>query len=513
MPIYSRILKDKNQGREIELLVIDLTAIFISGLISFGFDHSVTQLLSYFGPVCAEFGIFTGFYFISFLIWKTYDSFGRNMSFEDFAYTVAGLATGCAASAVWIYNGMSPVPINYHDIILQSLLALIIIRATRSLFRLHYHYYSRRSDINGSYGLSDIALLNMELSDLLSRDPITINREKISKELAGKCIMVTGAAGSIGSALTCRIAKFDPCCLILVDQAETPLHDLEIELARNHPSLNVKIILCDVTDTSVIGRVFELYHPEIVFHAAAYKHVGMMEHNPVECILNNVGGTVVLANLAVKHNCSKFILISTDKAVNPISIMGCSKRICEIYCQSIARENEGTCAFITTRFGNVLGSNGSVIPLFREQIRRGGPVTVTHPDVIRYFMLIEEACDLVLEASTLGHGGEIFVFDMGAPVKIYDLAKKMIKISRRSDIKIEVTGLKPGEKLFEEVLADREKVNATVNGKIWIAKVKKKDFENVKKKIDLLLKVAHENDVEATIKNLHEIVDEFKEPY
>lgn len=511
-------VKSWNNNRNLELLVIDLLITWLSGYVAFylEFEGGASNILLNFSVITYDIFISLICYCIGFLIFRTFGSFGRNHSYEDFGYTVGGLLIGVLLSLFWLYlegSPFKPALLGYRELILQFLLALIGIRASRSLFRLHYQYYSKRSDNNGSYGLSDMALLNMEMEDFLPRKRIEINRYEISHELEGKSIFVTGAAGSIGSELVRKIATYQPSCLVIIDQAETPLHDLELFLNRNHPELNFISVLSDVNNKLILKEIFKKYQPEIVFHAAAYKHVSMMEQNPVECVLNNIGGTITVANLAVEYDCKKFILISTDKAVNPTGVMGCSKRICEIYCQSLSGypDLHNKCAFITTRFGNVLGSNGSVVPVFREQIRHGGPVTLTHPEVIRYFMLIEEACDLVLEASVLGKGGEIYVFDMGVPVKILELAKRMIKISRRRDIKIVYTGLLPGEKLYEEVLADKEQIISSVKDGIQVAKVRKYDFNTVNLEIQELLKAAKENNSEKVLELMHSIVPEFKE--
>lgn len=463
-----------------------------------------------FGSICAMLAVFTVLYLIAFVIWKPYNSFSRNLSTGDFFFTIGGLATGGALAMLFLWLNAMVSVVDYRDVILQMIFAFIGIRGVRALIRLHYHYYIKRSDNNGLYGLSDMSLLNMELADLLPREPIVINKENIAGFIAGKTVLVTGAAGSIGSELVRNLARYNPSCLVVIDQAETPLHELELELQRDFPDVKFVSLLVDVALEHAVRRIFNEYSPQVVFHAAAYKHVSMMEKNPVVCVLNNVGSTVALADMAIEHGCEKFILISTDKAVNPTGIMGCSKRICEIYCQSRNNSMLPTkCSFITTRFGNVLGSNGSVVPLFREQIRRGGPVTLTHPDVIRYFMLVNEACDLVLEAAAMGHGGEIFVFDMGKPVRIADLAKQMIRISRRSDIKIQYIGLGKGEKLFEEVLADKENVMSTVNEKIKIAKVRRCDANEVKTQVLELLSAAQSNNVELTLRLMHLLVPEF----
>lgn len=494
-------------SRKLDLLLIDLAMTFVAGFVAVSFDHGFYVTFSNIGRLCAELGITCVFFLAGFLLWRTYESFDRNLSIEDFVYTVAGVGTGTILSAVLLYFVAPFFLLTFHDLALQFVLAIIALRAVRSLVRLHFHHYTRRSESNGNYGLSDIALLNMELADLLERQPITIDRGEISQQLKGKRVLVTGAAGSIGSALVANLAQYSVGNLILVDQAETPLHLLDLKLRREHPRLVYRTVIADIANKTKMRRIFDAFQPQIIFHAAAYKHVKVMEDNPSECIVNNVEGTVNLADLAVEKDCEKFVLISSDKAVNPTGVMGCSKRICEIYCQSLSQR--GRCAFITTRFGNVLGSSGSVVPIFREQIRRGGPVTLTHPDVIRYFMLVDEACDLVLEAATLGKGGEIFVFDMGQPVRIADLARKMIRLSRRRDIEIIYVGLSPGEKLFEEVLTDAEHMNSTVNDKIKIARVDSYDYERVKKDVDQLIEAAKLDDDRAVLEMMHRIVPEF----
>ena len=327
-------------------------------------------------------------------------------------------------------------------------------------------------------GKSDIdhtQLKEVDIEDLLPRAPIDIDLNAIGKLLTGKKILITGAAGSIGSEIVRQIAQFHPQKLILIDQAETPLHDIRLMMARQFADIEAETIVSDICMKVRMEEIFEMYRPDYVFHAAAYKHVPMMENNPGESIRNNVDGTRIIADLAVKYKTKKFVMVSTDKAVNPTNVMGCSKRICEIYVQSLDKaikdgKVEGITQFVTTRFGNVLGSNGSVIPLFKEQIKRGGPVTVTHPDIIRFFMLIPEACKLVLEAGTMGHGGEIFVFDMGKAVKIVDLAKRMIQLSGAKDVEIKFTGLRDGEKLYEEVLNENENTQPTIHPKIQIVR-------------------------------------------
>ena len=340
--------------------------------------------------------------------------------------------------------------------------------------------------------LSHTQLKEVDIEDLLPRDKIVVNMEAVGALLTGQKILITGAAGSIGSEMVRQIARYNPAELILVDQAETPLHDIRLMMKKEFPTITAYTLIGDISHEARMREIFEAHRPDYVFHAAAYKHVPMMEDNPSESIQNNVKGTCVIADLAVEYGTKKFVMISTDKAVNPTNVMGCSKRICEIYVQSLDKAiKEGRVAgqtqFVTTRFGNVLGSNGSVIPLFKKQIQNGGPVTVTHPDIIRFFMLIPEACMLVLEAGTMGKGGEIFVFDMGKPVKIVDLAKRMIQLSGAQGVEIKFTGLRDGEKLYEEVLNDAEITLPTHHPKIKIAKVREYDYEAVRQSIDALI--------------------------
>lgn len=367
-----------------------------------------------------------------------------------------------------------------------------------------------RSWINGSLSFKQIRKVNIE--DLLGRDPIQLHLEKIKEELTGKVILVTGAAGSIGSEIVRQILPFQPKLLVILDIAESPLYELELEL-KDHPETKmqrVEMVIGDIRNPERMRNVFRTFRPEIIFHAAAYKHVPVMELNPSESILNNVLGTKTVADLAIEYDARKFVMISTDKAVNPTNIMGATKRIAEIYTQ--AMNQLGKTRFITTRFGNVLGSNGSVIPRFKKQIDSGQPLTVTHPDITRYFMTISEACQLVLEAGTLGKGGEIFIFDMGQPVRIDDLAKKMIQLSGLElgkDIQINYTGIRPGEKLYEELLANEENTIPTHHKKIMIAKVKEYDFTLVKEEIAQLIALFHEQNNEAIVRKMKEIVPEF----
>ena len=353
-----------------------------------------------------------------------------------------------------------------------------------------------------------------QIEDLLGRDPIHINMQRIGMQLEGKRVLITGAAGSIGSEIMRQVAVFNPYQLILVDQAETPLNDIRLELRAKWSNLEAPTLVADISNQRRMEEIFRDYQPEYVFHAAAYKHVPMMEDNVSEAIQNNVLGTKVLADLSVKYGVRRFVMVSTDKAVNPSNVMGCSKRICEIYVQALAKKIKGDVKagtqFVTTRFGNVLGSNGSVIPLFRQQIERGGPITVTHPDIIRYFMTIPEACQLVLEAGSMGRGGEIFIFDMGKPVKIVDLAKKMIRLSGRTDIKIVFTGLRHGEKLYEELLATKENTKPTSHDKIMIANVREYDFEEVSHEIDALIQSSYEFNPMATVARMKDLVPEFR---
>ena len=367
-------------------------------------------------------------------------------------------------------------------------------------------------------GKSDISmnqLREVEIEDLLPRDEIQVDLDAVEKLLHGRRILITGSAGSIGSEMVRQIAGWEPSQLILVDQAETPQHDIRLMMAREFAGIRAEAVVTSIANKSSMERLFAQYRPEYVFHAAAYKHVPMMEDNPSEAIQNNVEGTRILADLSVRYGVKKFVMISTDKAVNPTNVMGCSKRICEIYVQALDKAIKdgkitGETQFVTTRFGNVLGSNGSFIPLFRKQIQSGGPVTVTHPDIIRFFMLIPEACKLVLEAGTMGKGGEIFVFDMGKPVRIADLARRMIQLSGARNVQIKFTGLRDGEKLYEEVLGDEELTKPTFNKKIKIAQVREYDYEEVKGWLDELYRISFKFDNMETVRKMKEIVPEYK---
>ena len=368
---------------------------------------------------------------------------------------------------------------------------------------------------DGKSDLTPSHLHEVEIEDLLPRDKIEVDMNAIGVLLEGKKILITGAAGSIGSEMVRQVARFEPAEMVLIDQAETPMHDIRLMMSKEFPQIKNWTIVTSIANQPHMERIFAEHCPDYVFHAAAYKHVPMMEDNPAIAVQNNIYGTRVIADLAVKYGTKKFVMISTDKAVNPTNVMGCSKRICEIYCQSLNQaivegKVKGCTQFVTTRFGNVLGSNGSVIPIFKEQIKKGEPITVTHPDIIRYFMLIPEACRLVLEAGTMGKGGEIFVFDMGRPVKIVDLAKRMIKLSGAQNVEIKFSGLRPGEKLYEELLSTKENTKPTHHPKIMVAQVREYDYDTAKVNEERLLAASETFDDMAIVKIMKEIVPEYK---
>ena len=377
------------------------------------------------------------------------------------------------------------------------------------------HIFMPRTNEEWNPAAPDATLKEVSIEDLLPRDEISIDLKSVADTLHGKCILVTGSAGSIGSEIVKQLCQFNPRELVLIDSAETPQHDIRLMMAKRYPHIKAETIVTSITGQLRMENIFCRFRPDYVFHAAAYKHVPMMENNPTESVENNIYGTKVLADMAVKYGVKKFVMISTDKAVNPTNVMGCSKRICEMYVQSLnnavrSGKVEGCTQFVTTRFGNVLGSNGSVIPLFKQQIKAGGPVTVTDPNIIRYFMLIPEACELVLEAGVKGNGGEIFVFDMGKPVKIADLAQRMINLSGAKNVEIKYTGLRAGEKLYEEVLNDKESTKPSFHEKIRIANVREYDYSEVECDIEELIEVSKQYDDMLTVKKMKEIVPEFK---
>ena len=357
--------------------------------------------------------------------------------------------------------------------------------------------------------IAGMQLKEVSVEDLLPRQEIKVDMDSVGAMLTGKKVLITGSAGSIGSEMVRQIAVYKPAKMMLIDQAETPQHDILLMMKKDYPEIDAEIVVTSISRVTRMEAIFSTFKPDYVFHAAAYKHVPMMEPNPSEAVMNNIYGTKVIADLSVKYGVKKFVMVSTDKAVNPTNVMGCSKRICEIYVQSL-NNTQDKCQFVTTRFGNVLGSNGSVIPLFREQIKNGGPVTVTDERIVRFFMLIPEACKLVLEAGTKGNGGEIFVFDMGKPVKIIDLAKRMIALSGAKNVEIKITGLRDGEKLYEEVLNELEGTKPSFHEKIRIAEVRQYDYDEVCKDIDELIEISKRYDNMATVAKMKEIVPEFK---
>ena len=400
-------------------------------------------------------------------------------------------------------------PLRVEDFRNNQAIQDVLIKAGVKIFMAHQE--QEASIKNGELTDEDFAgmqLKEVSVEDLLPRSEIKVDMDSVGAMLAGKSVIITGSAGSIGSEMVRQIAVFKPACMILIDQAETPQHDIML-MTDKYPDIKTEVIVTSICHGHRMDRIFNKYRPDYVFHAAAYKHVPMMENNPSEAVLNNIHGTKVIADLSVKYGVKKFVMVSTDKAVNPTNVMGCSKRICEIYVQSLNNAQD-KCQFVTTRFGNVLGSNGSVIPLFREQIKNGGPVTVTDERIVRFFMLIPEACKLVLEAGTKGNGGEIFVFDMGQPVKIIDLAKRMIALSGAQNVEVKITGLRPGEKLYEEVLNELEGTKPSFHEKIRIAEVRQYDYDEVNKSIEELTEIAKEFENMATVKKMKEIVPEYK---
>lgn len=486
--------------------------VYLSGLLACVVNHGLANTVANLGHLLQTLLIYLSPFAAGFLLCGTYRNIFRRTSPADLVRVCAALFFGVAVIMfirIFLHADNILFAVRLRDLAVLSLLSLTTICGMRVSVRTIYDLYLRYTTTGGAYGYSDRELIDLEMADLLDRNPIEVDMCEIRTKLSGRRILVTGAAGSIGSELSLQLASLAPQRLILVDQAETPLHNLRLEMERLHPDADCVYIVADVCNARRMERIFATESPETVFHAAAYKHVPLMEENPVESVLNNVGGTRLLADLAVSYKVEKFILVSSDKAVNPTNVMGCSKRICEMYCQSLSNDNPGGCRFITTRFGNVLGSQGSVIPLFRSQIRRGGPVMVTHPDIIRYFMLIPEACALVLEAAILGNGGEIFAFDMGKPVRIVDLVRRMIALSGRFDVQIKYCGLRPGEKLYEELLTDKEQVLPSLHPKIKIAKVEPGDLRRVTAEINELLTTARTFDAVATVRSMKRIVPEY----
>ncbi len=401
-----------------------------------------------------------------------------------------------------------------NDVQLQSILTeyKIKIYATEGI---HHADHVNSTNSKGVTTIKGQSLKEVSIEDLLPRDEINVDLKKVGEMLTDRRILVTGSAGSIGSEMVRQIASFHPAEMMLIDQAETPQHDIRLMMKNLYPYVNTETVVTSITNEKRMDDIFNKFRPEYVFHAAAYKHVPMMEDNPSESVINNIMGTKILADLSVKYRVKKFVMISTDKAVNPTNVMGCSKRICEIYVQSLnqdllSKKTKNPTQFVTTRFGNVLGSNGSVIPLFKKQIQQGGPVTVTDPNIIRFFMLIPEACKLVLEAGTMGNGGEIFVFDMGKPVKIAELAERMIQLSGAKNIEIRYTGLRPGEKLYEEVLSTEENTKPSFHEKIRIANVREYDYHEVNKDIEELINISLKYNDMDTVKKMKQIVPEYK---
>ena len=485
--------------------ILDMMLIFVSMLLMYSLVYGPARLVANGSVVLYTFVLDLVFYGIGMRIFHTYADVSKILAFKDLSRTAFATFLGSALCAAfrWAIDMLpftSEIP--YRVFFLTFLCSTAFMWLWRIVAR----------------NLFDLVRDHIrEEVELLPRQEIEVNMAKIGNLLHGRKVVVTGAAGSIGSEMVRQIAAYNPETLILIDQAETPMHDLMLEVREKWSNINIPFIVSSITDRYRMEAVFSKYHPDYVFHAAAYKHVPMMEENPSVSIQNNVVGTRILADLSVKYHVKKFVMISTDKAVNPTNVMGCSKRLCEIYVQSLnayllkssSLSSEKT-QFVTTRFGNVLGSNGSVIPLFKKQIEAGGPVTVTHPDIIRYFMLIPEACALVLEAGTMGNGGEVFVFDMGQPVKIADLAKRMIQNSGRRDVKIEYTGLRDGEKLYEEVLFKGEEEIPTVHPKIHVAKVRQYEYEDVCKQFDELEELSKTSDDMSVVRKMKMMVPEFR---
>ena len=493
------------------LLFADCLTIVLAGFFAFIINHRphLFQLPTLLLTLTA----YLPFYVVGIYVFHIYRDAVRRIEMSGLLRVGGAIAFGAISVVilrVFFHSDFIGSTIRLRDLAFQCALAFVLMTGLRMLVKIVYDDYLRRNKTN-VYGLSNKDLLDIELASLLPRKEIKINMTAVQEKMQDKRILITGAGGSIGSELVRLVADLQPKHLLLLDIAETPLHDVRLMLTREFPELNCTTIVCNICHQNRLSQLFETFKPEIVFHVAAYKHVPMMEDNPTESILNNVDGTVKLANLSIKHGVKSFVMVSTDKAVNPTNVMGCSKRICEIYCQSLNNDKRNIhgCQFITTRFGNVLGSNGSVVPTFRQQIRNGGPVYVTHPDIERYFMLIPEACKLLLQAATIGEGGKIYVFDMGQPVKIVDLARRMIELSGKSNIQIAYSGLRPGEKLYEELLNDAERVEPTPYERISIARVREYIFSNVQAEIQELIDTALGYDANKTVQLMKKIVPEY----
>lgn len=493
------------------LLFADCLTIILAGFFAFIINHR--PHLSQLPTLLLTLTAYLPFYVVGIYVFRIYRDAVRRIEIRGLLRVGGAIAFGAISVVilrVFFHSDLIGSTIRLRDLAFQSALAFVLMTGMRMLVKLAYENYMRHNRPN-VYGLSNNDLLGIELSALLPRKEIKINMAAVQEKMQNKRILITGAGGSIGSELVRLVAALHPQQLLLLDIAETQLHDVRLMLSREYPQVACQTVVCNICHPNRLSQLFDSFKPEIVFHAAAYKHVPMMEDNPTESILNNVDGTVKLANLSIEYGVKTFVMVSTDKAVNPTNVMGCSKRICEIYCQSLNNDKRNIhgCQFITTRFGNVLGSNGSVVPTFRQQIRNGGPVYVTHPDIERYFMLIPEACKLVLQAATIGEGGKIYVFDMGQPVKIVDLARRMIELSGKSDIQIAYSGLRPGEKLYEELLNDAERVEPTPYERISIARVREYVFDEVQTAIQELINTALSYDAMRTVKQMKGLVPEY----
>lgn len=493
------------------LLFADCLTIILAGFFAFIINHR--PHLSQLPTLLLTLTAYLPFYVVGIYVFHTYRDAVRRIEVRGLLRVGGAIAFGAISVVilrVFFHSDLIGSTIRLRDLAFQSALAFVLMTGMRMLVKLAYEDYMRHNRPN-VYGLSNNDLLGIELSALLPRKEIKINVAAVQEKMQNKRILITGAGGSIGSELVRLVAALHPQQLLLLDIAETPLHDVRLMLSREYPQVACQTVVCNICHPNRLSQLFDSFKPEIVFHAAAYKHVPMMEDNPTESILNNVDGTVKLVNLSIEYGVKTFVMVSTDKAVNPTNVMGCSKRICEIYCQSLNNDKRNIhgCQFITTRFGNVLGSNGSVVPTFRQQIRNGGPVYVTHPDIERYFMLIPEACKLVLQAATIGEGGKIYVFDMGQPVKIVDLARRMIELSGKSNIQIAYSGLRPGEKLYEELLNDAERVEPTPYERISIARVREYVFDEVQTAIQELINTALSYDAKRTVKLMKGLVPEY----